>query len=75
MAETDTIKSPKGGILLHYGGQCMHVQPFPLLLPAIYIYIYIIEVSIACTVHYNNIIMRMVIEVLEYNSSCWNDNQ
>ena len=39
MAETDTIKSPKGGILLHYGGQCMHVQPFSLLLPAIYIYI------------------------------------
>jgi len=39
MAETDTIKSPKGGILLHYAGQCMHVQPFSLLLPAIYIYI------------------------------------
>ena len=37
MAETDTIKLPKGGILLHYGGQCMHVQPFSLLLPAIHI--------------------------------------
>ena len=37
MAETDTIKMPKGGILLHYGGQCMHVQPFSLLLPAIHI--------------------------------------
>ena len=38
MAETDTIKMPKGGILLHYGGQCMHVQPFSLLFPTIYNY-------------------------------------
>ena len=39
MAETNTIKSPKGGILLHYGGQCMHVQLFPLLF-VLYSYAY-----------------------------------
>ena len=71
MAETDTIKMPKGGILLHYGGQCMHVQPFSLLLSAIYIYHRSFH-CLYCTLY---IIMRMVIEVLEYNSSCWNDNQ
>ena len=43
------------------------------------VFYYTTEVS-ACMYSYfpfylYTIIMRMVIEVLEYNSSCWNDNQ
>ena len=38
MAERDTIKMPKGSILLHYGGQCMHVQPFPCCSLLLYTY-------------------------------------